>query len=244
MRYNVVLFDADETLFDYTKAEAHALTSAFQEMKLECTPLLVDSYRRINQELWKAFEQGSITQQQLRTARFERLVAEHRLSEAIDAEAFSQAYIKYLGEGAFLIDGAAELCSQLQAGGQRMAIITNGIKEVQLSRIGRSELCDAFECIVVSEDAGSQKPHPAIFDFAFDKLGFPDRQEVLIVGDSLTSDIAGGSRYGIDTCWYNPGRKPNHSDVQPTYEIQRLEELVPILAGATHSQGNTSPSRA
>lgn len=229
MHYKVILFDADDTLFDYTKAEAHALAAAFSEMNLECTEPLVNSYRRINQELWKAFEQGSVTQQQLRTVRFERLLTEHRLPTTISAEAFSAAYIKYLGEGSFLIDGAKELCGQLAASGQRLAIITNGIKEVQLSRIGRSELCNTFECIVVSEDAGSQKPHPDIFDFAFEKLGYPDRQEVLIVGDSITSDIEGGRRYGIDTCWYNPSHKANHSAVQPTYEIHRLEELVTIL---------------
>ena len=121
------------------------------------------------------------------------------------------------------MEGAEELCRQLTERGQRMAIITNGIKEVQFNRISRSSLYDSFECIIVSEDAGSQKPHEGIFDYAFDKLNHPDKSEVLIVGDSLTSDIQGGIRYGIDTCWYNP-RKANPTAIQPKYEIHSLME--------------------
>lgn len=230
MRYNVILFDADETLYDYAKSEAFALSGVFGEIGQECTDAIVDSYRRINQQLWSDFEQGKVTQRELRTARFERLLAEHGITCALDADAFSDVYIKYLGQGSFLMEGAEELCRQLTERGQRMAIITNGIKEVQFNRISRSSLCDSFECIIVSEDAGSQKPHEGIFDYAFDKLNHPDKSGVLIVGDSLTSDIQGGIRYGIDTCWYNPLRKANPTANQPKYEIHSLMELHDIIS--------------
>ncbi|MGG4102416.1 YjjG family noncanonical pyrimidine nucleotidase [Paenibacillus lautus] len=230
MRYNVILFDADETLYDYAKSEAFALSGVFGEIDQECTDAIVDSYRRINQQLWRDFEQGKVTQSDLRTARFDRLLAEHDIKCALDANAFSDVYIKYLGQGSFLMEGAEELCSQLAERGQRMAIITNGIKEVQFNRINRSVLCDSFECIIVSEDAGSQKPHEGIFDYAFNKLNHPDKKEVLIVGDSLTSDIQGGIRYGIDTCWYNPLRKANPTSIQPKYEIHSLMELHDIIS--------------
>ncbi|MGY5344042.1 YjjG family noncanonical pyrimidine nucleotidase [Paenibacillus glucanolyticus] len=230
MRYKVILFDADDTLYDYAKSEAFALSGSFGEIDQECTAAIVDSYRRINQQLWNEFEQGSVTQSELRTARFKRLLAEHSIECDLDADAFSHTYIKYLGQGSYLIEGAKELCSQLAERGQRMAIITNGIKEVQFNRIHGSALCDAFECIIVSEDAGSQKPHEGIFDYAFDKLNHPDKKEVLIVGDSLTSDIQGGIRYGIDTCWYNPHRKANSTSIQPKYEIHTLEELHDIIS--------------
>ncbi|GIO96772.1 noncanonical pyrimidine nucleotidase, YjjG family protein [Paenibacillus lautus] len=230
MRYNVILFDADETLYDYAKSEAFALSGVFGEIDQECTDAIVDSYRRINQQLWHDFEQGKVTQSDLRTARFDRLLAEHDIKCALDANAFSDIYIKYLGQGSFLMEEAEELCSQLAERGQRMAIITNGIKEVQFNRISGSALCDSFECIIVSEDAGSQKPHEGIFDYAFDKLNHPDKKEVLIVGDSLTSDIQGGIRYGIDTCWYNPLRKANPTSIQPKYEIHSLMELHDIIS--------------
>lgn len=230
MRYKVILFDADDTLYDYAKAEAFALSGVFGEIDQECTDAIVDSYRSINQKLWNEFEQGVVTQSELRTARFERLLAEHHIQCDLDAEAFSNAYIKYLGEGSFLTEGAEEICKQLAERGQRMAIITNGIKEVQFNRISRSLLCDSFECIIVSEDAGSQKPHEGIFDYAFDKLDSPEKKDVLIVGDSLTSDILGGIRYGIDTCWYNPQRKANPTSIKPKYEIHTLGELRDIIS--------------
>ncbi|GAE05226.1 5'-nucleotidase YjjG [Paenibacillus sp. JCM 10914] len=209
--------------------KAFALASAFGEINQECTQVIVDSYRRINQQLWNEFEQGSITQNELRTARFERLLTEQRISCDRDAQAFSDTYIKYLGLGSFLMEGAEQLCHRLTDRGQRMAIITNGIKEVQFKRIGGSALCNSFECIVVSEDAGFQKPQEGIFDYAFQKLNDPNKEDVLIVGDSLTSDIQGGAQYGIDTCWYNPLRKPNNTTIKPKYEIHALAELHDLL---------------
>lgn len=113
--------------------------------------------------------------------------------------------------------------------GHRIAIITNGIKRTQLNRIGRSSLAHSFEHIIISEDTGFSKPHIGIFDYAFDKLNMMDKAKVLIVGDSLTSDIQGGMNYGIDTCWFNPRRKPNETSVKPTYEIQQLSELLQLL---------------
>lgn len=121
-----------------------------------------------------------------------------------------------------------ELCGGLT--GCRLAIITNGIKDVQLSRIQGSPLCNTFEQIIISEEAGSQKPEPGIFDYAFAKLGITDKSKVLIVGDSLTSDIQGGKNYGIDTCWFNPLEKANEAGIKPTYEIRDLSELLRIIA--------------
>lgn len=227
MKYEVVLFDADDTLFDYSLAEAHALKSVFLEHQFELTQSHVDLYRIVNQQLWHDFEKGAVTLDFLRHERFRRLFAEIQLE--LDAVSFSERYVDYLGEGSFLIEGADELISKVLHNGQRIAIITNGIKRTQLNRIGRSSLANSFEHIIVSEDTGYSKPHIGIFDFAFDKLKITDKAKVLIVGDSLTSDIQGGINYGIDTCWFNPRRKPNGSSVKPTYEIQQLNELLQLL---------------
>lgn len=229
MSYDVIFFDADDTLYDYAQSEAHALAESFREAKLEMSEALTGSYRTINGQLWREYEQGAIDLASLRSERFARLIAENSLTIDWTAEEFSLAYLRYLGEGSFLIDGAVEICRELLAGGHRLAVITNGIKEVQLSRIGRSELADAFEHIIVSEDAGIQKPNPAIFDFAFAKLNLTGSRNALIVGDSLTSDMQGGINAGIDTCWYNPLRKPNTTSVKPKYEIHHLSELKPIV---------------
>lgn len=229
MSYDVILFDADDTLYDYARSEAYALTESFREAELEYSEELAESYRSINGELWVDYEQGLIDLGALRSERFAKLIAQNNLTIPWNAEQFSTAYLRYLGEGSFLMDGAAELCRELLARGTRLAVITNGIKEVQHSRIGRSELKDAFEHIIVSEDAGIQKPHPDIFEYAFRKLGLGDNRNVLIVGDSLTSDMQGGANAGIHTCWYNPKRKRNETALVPTYEIHHLNELPGIL---------------
>lgn len=226
MKYDVILFDADDTLFDYGMAESHALYHAFAHFGLPTgAEDYAASYREINHSLWKDFEQGRITSAALRVERFNRLFAAHRLE--LKPEAFSEAYLRFLGEGTFLIQGAIELCAELA--GCRLAVITNGIKNVQQSRIKGSPLSEVFEAVIISEETGYQKPETGIFDYAFEKLKISDKSRVLIVGDSLTSDIQGGINYGIDTCWFNPLEKPGDPKVQPTYEIRSLDELLKIV---------------
>ena len=226
MKYELLLFDADDTLFDYGLAENHALHSAFSAFGMPTGAIdYAVSYKEINQKLWSDLELGRISSAALRVERFSRLFSREGL--ALDAQNFSDTYLRYLGEGTFLIPGAVELCAALS--GTRLAIITNGIKEVQTSRIQGSPLCNTFEQVIISEVAGYQKPETGIFDYAFAKLGLEDKEKVLIVGDSLTSDIQGGINYGIDTCWYNPLCKPNTLGIEPTYEISQLAQLLDIV---------------
>ncbi|BCG57566.1 YjjG family noncanonical pyrimidine nucleotidase [Paenibacillus sp. URB8-2] len=230
MKYEVILFDADDTLFDYGQAESYALREAFNQFGMPsgfdiCAP----AYKEINKALWRDLELGLISSAVLRVERFTRLFAAHGLD--LDPESFSASYLNHLGEGIFLVEGAAELCDELA--GCRLAVITNGIKEVQYSRIQGSPLRDTFAHIIISEEVGSQKPERGIFDHAFARLGLTaeDKHKVLIVGDTLTSDIQGGISYGIDTCWFNPSGKPRDPEIIPTYEIRSLSELRPIAEG-------------
>lgn len=225
MKYEVILFDADDTLFDYGMAESRALYKAFAHFGLPAGAQEYGaSYQEINRALWKDLEQGRISSALLRVERFNRLFAAHQLE--LSPEAFSEAYLRFLGEGTFLIEGAVELCEELSC--CRLAIITNGIKDVQRSRIQGSPLSEVFEQIIISEEAGCQKPETGIFDYAFAKLGISDKSKVLIVGDSLTSDIQGGIGFGIDTCWFNPLGKTGDPGIRPTYEIRALSELPAI----------------
>lgn len=184
-------------------------------------------YIEISSVLWRELEQGLITTTELGVERFRRLFLQREL--ALDAQLFSDAYLENLGKESHLIEGAEELCTQLAGG--RLVIITNGFTAVQRSRITNSPLCKRFEHIITSEEAGYQKPDVGIFDYVFSKLHITDKSRVLIVGDSLTSDIQGGNNYGIDTCWFNPNRKENNLDIKPTYEINELMELVEIVEG-------------
>ncbi|MGQ3480223.1 YjjG family noncanonical pyrimidine nucleotidase [Paenibacillus sp. TY11] len=237
MKYEIILFDVDDTLFDFKKAESHALHNTFTQFGLsQGATKYKASYDEINSALWREAEEGHITSAQLRVERFKRLFTLHGLD--FNPDAFSAAYLRYLGEGAFLIDGAVELCNELSD--CRLAIITNGIKEVQTSRIQLSPLRHVFEQVIISEEVGCQKPQAGIFDYAFTMLAISDKSKVLMVGDSLTSDIQGGNKYGIDTCWFNPAGKTNTSGIQPTYEIKSLMELPNSVLSKRPALNHTS----
>jgi 2-haloacid dehalogenase len=226
MKYELVLLDADGTLFDYDAAEDYALHMAFNEGGLPFGPGTMEAYRAINSQLWLDMEQGKTTSAALRVERFRLLFG--RSGIAWDARAMSDIYVKHLGAAAFLVDGAEETCAYL-ASKYRVAIITNGIRDVQLKRIAKSPIKPFIHHIIVSEDAGSQKPDTRIFEYLFAVVGQKDKSTTLIVGDSLSSDIKGGENFGIDTCWYNPEGKPLPVTAAPTYQIRSLRELLSML---------------
>jgi 2-haloacid dehalogenase len=226
LRYDWLLLDADGTLFDYDRAEAAALDATLIETGLGARDDAVETYRQINSAVWEAFERGEILQAALRTARFERLFA--ALGIDADAAAVSEQYLTHLGQQAMPVDGAEELVRALH-GVVGMVVITNGLQDVQRSRFALSPLTAYLDDIVISEEVGAAKPAPAIFDRAFACMGHPERERVLIVGDSLSSDMAGGNAYGIDTCWYNPAGTPRDPAVPVRYEIRRLDEVVDIV---------------
>ena len=228
MKYQAVLFDADGTLFDFHRAESYALEEAFRELGLAFRPEYRESYERINREVWRQFERGEISSVQLRTLRFERFLAE--IGAAVDADEMSACYLSWLARAEFLLDGARELVESL-SGKVKLAIVTNGLKDVQRGRFGRSPIREHFDSIVISEEVGVQKPDPAIFEYALENLEHEDKRSVLMVGDSLTSDIQGGVNFGIDTCWFNPAGSRLPESPTPSYVIERLDELLPLCLG-------------
>jgi len=225
MAYTWFLFDADDTLFDYNKAESAALSRTFAHFDCAFDAAYLDAYHTINAQLWRDFERGAIEQERIKTLRFARLFAAIGLTSAPDVAAFSARYLENLGSCTDLIDGAENVIAALR-GVVCLALITNGLQIVQRARLGRSSIGSAFEVVVISEEVGCSKPRPGIFDVAFARMGHPRKDEVLMIGDSLSSDIKGGSDYGIDTCWYNPGSAPRPVDVTITYEIRTLDELL------------------
>ncbi len=230
MRYTWLLLDADGTLFDYDRAEAGALQAAYAEFGLPWTMGMLRAYRRINARVWREFEQGQITQEALRTRRFEQLFDAFGI--AGDPDAFSPAYLRHLAAlGTDLLDGAEEVVRALH-GKVGMVILTNGIAEVQRSRVERCAIRGYISGLVISEEAGAAKPDPAIFDAAFAVMGWPDKAQVLMVGDSLSSDMAGANAYGIDACWFNPDGRERPPDLAIRYEIKRLDELLGIVGMA------------
>lgn len=226
MRYKWLLFDADGTLFDFDRAEASALCKTLEQFGVPFTPERLTTYQRINNQLWRALENGLITTGDLKVRRFESFFEELQLD--LSPHSFSLAYLEQLGTCSELIAGAVEILQALHTRYQ-LAIVTNGLKAVQRSRLARSPIRDYIAEMVVSEEVGASKPDQAIFDAAFERIGRPLKSEALMIGDSLTSDMEGGYRYGVDTCWYNPTNQSQSVDLKITYQIGNLAELANIL---------------
>ncbi|WP_144511946.1 YjjG family noncanonical pyrimidine nucleotidase [Bacillus sp. FJAT-22090] len=226
MRYDVLLFDLDDTLFDFGMTEKNALHQLFIEYGLpNGLKDYFDKYKAISKVLWDDLEQGHTTLAELKVERFKRLFLEEALD--INAEVFGHKYIENLGKEVHMIEGVAEMVSNLSD--CRFALLTNGFTIAQHARINGSTLKEVFEVIVTSEEAGYQKPQPEIFEYTLDKLHISDKFRVLMIGDSLTSDIQGGNNFGIDTCWFNPHMKNNITAIHPTFEIQTWDQLVEIV---------------
>ena len=224
-----IVFDADGTLFDYEQSELNALAKTFDEHSLRFDTTVHRTFAEINGDLWKDFEQGKVSSGQLQVRRFEKLAA--ALDIRMDAAVFSSHYLLNLGSERNLLPGASEIVEDLSRDFS-LLLATNGFAEVQRSRFSASSIRPFFDGVVISEEIGFAKPDPNYFVEMFSQLGNPDKAEVLMVGDSLSSDIAGGSGFGIDTCWFNQTGRPNDSSVEPTYEIGELEEIVAIVEGA------------
>lgn len=225
--YRHILLDADGTLFDFERAEEEALRQTLRQLQLPFDRAIRLRYQAINQELWEVFEKGRIDKDLLKVERFSRLL--DALAAPNDPETVNQLYMTELGRCAFLIDGAEAVCRRL-APRYRLSLITNGIASVQHARIGLSPLAELMSGIFISEEIGFQKPQAGFFDYVLDALAIDDKRTALVVGDSLSADMLGGQNAGLDTCWYNPGRKAADPSVPATYEICRLEDLEQILA--------------
>ena len=225
--YPWLFFDADGTLFDYNRAEATAFRKAFEVLKFQFEDGYLNVYQQINSQLWQALERHEITPAVLRVRRFELLLEALQLTGSADD--LNVAYVEQLGLCTDLIDGAYEVLQTLSKT-SRIAIVTNGLEAVQRSRLMHSTIQAFITELIISEEVGAAKPHAAFFDAAFARTGNPPRSDVLIIGDSLTSDMQGGVDYGIDSCWYNPEGELRPEGLSMTYEIEHLRELLEILA--------------
>ena len=226
VRYRHLLFDLDHTLLDSQESERLAYAHTMATIELADPDVHFDRYVAINRALWIAVEAGELQPGEVRHRRFEQFLAD--VGVDADPHAMAEAFVDGLGRFGELYDGARNVLETL-AGRATLAMVTNGLSEVQRARIERLGLGDYFHTVVISSEVGVTKPRREIFDLAFTGLGHPGPDTALMIGDSLTSDIAGGRNFGIDTCWYNPGRLARTDDDAVTHEITELGDLVDIV---------------
>ncbi len=227
MKYKVLLFDADETLFDFNYSEYNSIKQSLLHFDLTFDENIhIPLYHKINHDIWKDFEKGLITQNSLKTERFSKFLK--NLDINVDYNNFSNVYMDYLGQSSFLFPESISIIERLSKT-HRLAIITNGLTVVQENRISKSIIAPYFEQIIISESINMSKPNAGIFKYTLEQMNFDDKSSVLMIGDSLTSDIEGGLNFGIDTCWYNPKKLKNTLNLTPTYEINTLESIFDII---------------
>ena len=222
-----IFLDVDDTILDFERAEREALASALSQMGVEVNEEALHCYHEVNLAHWKMLERGEITRERLLVRRFEEFYK--RIEVNADAERTQRIYEYELGCRSYYLDGAEALLESLVQGGYRIYLASNGTTVVQSPRIKASGLDRICHGIFLSEAIGCDKPQKAFFDACFESIGDFVPENAIILGDSLSSDIAGGRNAGIKTCWFNPKKIPLTGDVTPDFEISELSEFLEIL---------------
>lgn len=226
MPYPYLLFDADNTLFDFDQAERNAHLLLCRAHGLAFSEEGYQLYHKCNADLWRDFDRGLCTKEYLLVERFRRYLA--ITGERADPEALNRDHLRALGEGAMLLPGAEELCRVLSRD-HRLYLLTNAVASVQKARFANSAIAPYFQGVFISEEVGVGKPDSAYFDYVFHAVPGLARDNALVIGDSLTSDIQGANNAGLPCCWFNPKGQPRPQDLRIDYEIRALEELYAIV---------------
>lgn len=226
-KYDILLLDADGTLFDFHRAEREALQKMLTDRGIACDEQVLETYRTINNSLWRQLEDGTITREELLSSRFARLFEALHLD--CSSEGCNDAYLDALSQGSYLLPQAEEVCRTL-AGHCKLCLATNGVNAVQRRRLQDSPIRQYISEIFVSEELGAQKPDPRFYDVLFERLGVQDRSRAIMLGDSLNSDMRGALAAGIASCWLNPSGAES-GGLKVDYEIRQLQEFIPIVMG-------------
>lgn len=225
-KYEVLLFDVDGTLLNFDAAERDGIEGLLKHFKVPVTEENVHKYHVTNKRYWEMLERGEITRDQVLSLRFEEYFGDFGIQ--VDGMDVDKLYREYLNASAVLIDGAIDLLESLKSR-YPLYIVTNGVAATQYNRLAKSGLDKYFDGIFISEEAGAQKPQKEFFEYCFAKMGRRDVENMLIIGDSLTSDMRGGNNAGIDAMWYNPHGAENATDVHVEYVVGTLGEIKEML---------------
>ncbi len=227
MKYSYLLFDADDTLFDFPQASARAFSIMCRAHDIPDTPEVYQLYHEINQVLWEAFDKGEVTKEFLTLERYVRFLKALGLER--DPAQCNRDYLAALGQVVFPLPHAEEVCRTLAARGHKLYIITNAVASVQRSRLRSCAFGGLFTDAFISEEAGASKPHKAYYDYVRTRVPAITPENTLVIGDSLATDIQGANNAGLPCCWFNPTGSPRRSGLQIDYEIADLRELLNIV---------------
>ncbi len=226
MNKKILLIDLDNTLIDFNECARHSIINAFNELGLPYTPHVFETFICENIKIWKRLEKSEITKPQLRADRWNIILG--KLGINYDGTIIEDMFEKGVAMGAYPVEGAYDLLDYLY-GKYKMYIVSNGFRFVQESRLKIGDFEKYFDGVFVSEDIGIPKPAKEFFDYCFENLNNPSKEEVLLIGDSISADITGGINYGFDTIWFNKSNDSLPESIAPTYTVRSLEEIKNIL---------------
>ena len=224
----VLLWDIDGTLLNFLEAEKAAIRACFEKFDLGvCTDDMLARYSLINRKYWEMLERKEMTKPEILVGRFREFFGEYGLNTQC-AEDFNAEYQVRLGDTICFNDNGYELVKSLQ-GKVRQFAVTNGTFVAQSRKLALSGLGELFEDVFISDKIGFEKPDVRFFDAVWERIGEYEKDEIMIIGDSLTSDMQGGNNVGIPCCWYNPEKVENTKDLKIDYEIQDLQVIPELL---------------
>lgn len=226
-KITTIFWDVDNTLLDFEYSMRNSLKQCFLTVGVTDSDEMIARYAEINDMYWKRLERGEITKAKLLVGRFQDLLAEFHL-EHIDYIKFKDEFQANLGTIYSYLDDSLNICKALQTK-YKQYVVTNGVAHTQHSKLGLSGFKDVMNGLFISDEIGFNKPDVRFFEYCLAHIGEQDKDKILIVGDSLTSDIKGGNSVGIKTCWYNPQGKPLEEGYQVDYEIHDLHDIYEVL---------------
>ena len=224
--YSYLLFDADNTLFDFDAANRNAFHAVCRQCDIPDTDETFALYERCNNAMWAAFDRGECTKDFLVVERFRHFLETMALDR--DPALCNRIHLTALGESTLLLSHAEEVCRTLSRT-HRLYIVTNAVASVQRSRLQGSVFADLITDAFISEDAGASKPDPAYYAYVRSRIPGLTPENGLVIGDSLSTDIQGANNAGLPCCWYNPAGKARPEDLRIDYEIRDLRELLDIV---------------
>lgn len=221
-----VLFDLDDTLYDFHLAEAKAVATTLEELGVTVTDKVLSRYSELNDAQWKLLEQGKLTRDEVKKRRFRLLFEE--LQVEIDDALAAKTYEGYLSKGHYFMEGALELLEELKEQ-YNLYLVSNGTAVVQHSRLDSGGIKPFFKEIFISEEIGANKPQKEFFDYCFQRIPNVKKEECVIIGDSLSSDMKGGIDSGIHTIWFCPRQQVLSKEIVPEVLATRLQQIPELL---------------
>ena len=226
-KFSWLLFDLDNTILDFNASSKVGFRSLMEEIgKGDDWEALYPIYREYNHQIWDQREAGLITPKALKTKRWDLFFAATDID--YDSAEANNHYFQFIKNEPYFVDGALELLDQLK-GNYKLMIVTNGLSEVQWNRLEIMKIKDYFDHVIISDEIGSAKPAHEFFDHCNKLIDTSDKSEVLVIGDTLKSDIKGANAFGYKSCWHNYYKQENTSEIKPDYTITALDELMTIV---------------